>query len=116
MHHSISHPTVSDCRYTLLIIIFSVKALASSLGFSDVSLNSLDATSDRDFIAEYMMWASLLMTHASQFAEDMIIMNMSRCMEMSDAYCTGSSLMPQKKNPGLTMISTTCYVGRQYSI
>jgi argininosuccinate lyase len=74
-------------------------ALAESLGFSDVSLNSLDATSDRDFIAEFMSWASLLMVHLSQFAEDVIILNMQKCVTMSDAYSTGSSLMPQKKNP-----------------
>jgi argininosuccinate lyase len=74
-------------------------ALALALDFAEVSLNSLDATSDRDFIAEYMTWASLLMVHASQFAEDLIIMNTNRMIMMSDAYCTGSSLMPQKKNP-----------------
>ena len=75
------------------------ETLASSLNFEDISLNSLDATSDRDFIAEFMSWASLLMVHVSQFAEDVIILNMQRCIAMSDAYCTGSSLMPQKKNP-----------------
>lgn len=73
--------------------------LARDLNFSDVSLNSLDATCDRDFIAEYMSWASLFMVHASQFAEDVIIMNNQRCIILSDAYSTGSSLMPQKKNP-----------------
>lgn len=46
-----------------------------------------------------MSWASLLMVHMSQFAEDVIILNMQKCLIMSDAYCTGSSLMPQKKNP-----------------
>lgn len=74
-------------------------ALAASLGFSDCSLNSLDAVADRDFVAEFMNWASLLMVHLSQFAEDVIIMNMQQCITMSDAYSTGSSLMPQKKNP-----------------
>lgn len=74
-------------------------ALAQDLLFEDVSLNSLDATSDRDFVVETMNWASLMMVHLSQFAEDVIILNMQQCMKMSDAYCTGSSLMPQKKNP-----------------
>lgn len=73
--------------------------LQHSLEFEDLSLNSLDATSDRDFVAEFMTWASLLMVHVSQFAEDVIILNMQQCLKMSDAYCTGSSLMPQKKNP-----------------
>lgn len=74
-------------------------ALAKSLNFNDVSLNSLDATCDRDFVAEFMSWASLLMVHLSQFAEDCIILNSNQALQMSDAYCTGSSLMPQKKNP-----------------
>jgi argininosuccinate lyase len=75
------------------------EALGRDLGFADVSINSIDATSDRDFVAEFMNWASLLMVHLSQFAEDVIILNMQQCIKMSDAYCTGSSLMPQKKNP-----------------
>ena len=72
-------------------------ALGQALGFAEVSLNSLDATSDRDFVAEFLSWASLLMVHLSQFAEDCIILNSGQCLQMSDAYCTGSSLMPQKK-------------------
>lgn len=75
------------------------KALSESLGFVDITLNSIDAVCDRDFVAEFMNWASLLMVHLSQFAEDAIILNMQQCIRMSDAYCTGSSLMPQKKNP-----------------
>lgn len=75
------------------------ESLGASLAFADITLNSLDATSDRDFVSEFMSWASLLMVHISQFAEDVIILNMQRCLSMSDAYCTGSSLMPQKKNP-----------------
>lgn len=75
------------------------EALGTSLDFEDITLNSLDAVSDRDFVAEFLSWAALLMVHISQFAEDVIIMNMQKCLNMSDAYCTGSSLMPQKKNP-----------------
>lgn len=75
------------------------QSLSDALGFKEISYNSLDAVSDRDFIAEYMNWGSLLMVHLSQFAEDVIILNMQQCLTMSDAYCTGSSLMPQKKNP-----------------
>ena len=75
------------------------EALAAALEFKEVSLNSIDATSDRDFVAEFMNWASILMVHLSQFAEDVIILNTQKCVTMSDAYCTGSSLMPQKKNP-----------------
>jgi argininosuccinate lyase len=73
--------------------------IAEQLKFDSVSFNSLDATSDRDMVAEYMMWASLMLVHVSQFAEDVIILNFQKMLTMSDAYCTGSSLMPQKKNP-----------------
>jgi argininosuccinate lyase len=73
--------------------------LAQDLGFQGFSFNSLDATCDRDPIAEYMQWASLLTVHISQFAEDVIILNLLKGITISDAYSTGSSLMPQKKNP-----------------
>jgi argininosuccinate lyase len=75
------------------------KELAKNLGFDDISLNSLDATCDRDFVIEMLNWSSLLMIHLSQFAEDLIINNLHKTIKLSDAYCTGSSLMPQKKNP-----------------
>ena len=74
-------------------------ALATSLQFDDITLNSLDSVSDRDTIAEFMSWAALCMTHLSQFSEDLIIYNYTKCVSLSDAYATGSSLMPQKKNP-----------------
>jgi len=74
--------------------------LAEELGFvGGVTLNSLDATCDRDFVVEYLMWHTLLLTHISQFAEDVIIFNYSKAVVISEAYSTGSSLMPQKKNP-----------------
>ncbi|GBG28213.1 Argininosuccinate lyase [Hondaea fermentalgiana] len=77
-------------------------ALAEDIGFSQgPSWNSLDATSDRDFVVEFLFWASLTGVHISKFAEDCIIYssNEFKYMAMSDAYSTGSSLMPQKKNP-----------------
>src|SRR6056300_720336 len=73
--------------------------LAKELGFDGVTSNSLDSVCDRDFVVEFLMWHSLLLTHLSQFAEDLIIHNMLKCVTMDDAYATGSSLMPQKKNP-----------------
>ncbi|TMW55526.1 hypothetical protein Poli38472_010408 [Pythium oligandrum] len=75
------------------------ETLASALGFSKVTPNSLDAVCDRDFIAEFMFWASMLMVHFSQLSEDLIIYNTLKFVTMADAYSTGSSLMPQKKNP-----------------
>jgi argininosuccinate lyase len=73
--------------------------LAKELGFDGVTSNSLDATCDRDFVVEFLMWSSLLLTHISQMAEDLIITNLLRGVTIDDAYATGSSLMPQKKNP-----------------
>jgi argininosuccinate lyase len=73
--------------------------LASELGFDSVTPNSLDAVCDRDFVVEFLMWATLLCTHLSQFAEDVIITNLLKGVVIDDAYATGSSLMPQKKNP-----------------
>jgi len=73
--------------------------LAAELGFDGVTLNSLDATCDRDFVVEFLMWSTLLLTHLSQLAEDLIITNLLRGVVIDDAYATGSSLMPQKKNP-----------------
>ena len=75
--------------------------LAERLGFSDVIGNSLQAVSDRDFVVEIMFWCSLFMNHISRFSEDLIIYSTAEFnfVKLSDAYSTGSSLMPQKKNP-----------------
>ncbi|KAJ1926463.1 argininosuccinate lyase [Tieghemiomyces parasiticus] len=75
--------------------------LASELGFRGVIQNSLVAVSDRDFVSEFLFWASLTMVHVSRFAEDLIIYSSSEFgyVTLADAYSTGSSLMPQKKNP-----------------
>ncbi|CAM9212895.1 unnamed protein product, partial [Choristocarpus tenellus] len=73
--------------------------LRDELGFTSITLNSMDTVCDRDFCVEYMWWASLTLTHLSQLAEDLIILNYTKSVSLSDAYSTGSSLMPQKKNP-----------------
>jgi len=75
--------------------------LADELGFSEVSLNALDSVSDRDYLIEFQSAASILMMHFSRFCEELIIWNTSEFgfVEMDDAYSTGSSIMPQKKNP-----------------
>jgi len=73
--------------------------LAEELGFDGVTSNSLDSVCDRDFVVEFLMWSTLLLTHLSQFAEDVIITNLLKGVDIDDAYSTGSSLMPQKKNP-----------------
>jgi argininosuccinate lyase len=74
---------------------------ARRLGFRDISDNSLDAVSDRDFAAEFIFDASLIMTHLSRFAEELILWSSSEFgfVALDDAYTTGSSIMPQKKNP-----------------
>ena len=75
--------------------------LARELGFDAVSENSLDAVADRDFILEFLSWAAILGTHLSSLAEDVILYASSEFafLKLDDAYATGSSLMPQKKNP-----------------
>ena len=75
--------------------------LARELGFSQISQNSIDAVSDRDFIVEYQAAASLCMMHLSRLAEEIILWSSEEFnfIELDDAYATGSSIMPQKKNP-----------------
>jgi argininosuccinate lyase len=77
------------------------KLLASTLGFSRVVLNSMDASSDRDFVASFLYACSLTMVHLSRMAEDLILFTGEEhgFFELSDASATGSSMMPQKKNP-----------------
>ena len=74
---------------------------ARELGFKDVSSNSMDAVSDRDFVLEYIFCLSMIMMHLSRLSEELILWASSEfCyIELPDAYCTGSSIMPQKKNP-----------------
>lgn len=75
--------------------------LAQNLGFRRATLNSLDAVSDRDHVIEFLSTASISMMHMSRFAEDLIFYNSGEAgfVEMSDLVSSGSSLMPQKKNP-----------------
>ncbi|MGZ5435279.1 MAG: argininosuccinate lyase [Pyrinomonadaceae bacterium] len=77
------------------------EAVARSLGFDSSSRNSLDAVSDRDFVIEFISAASLVMVHLSRLAEDVILYTTTEFgfFEFGDAVATGSSLMPQKKNP-----------------
>ena len=76
---------------------------AKQLGFDGVCLNSLDGVSDRDFCVELMSAVSVLMMHLSRFSEEIILWSSweFRFVELSDAYTTGSSIMPQKKNPDM---------------
>ncbi|GAB4541531.1 MAG: argininosuccinate lyase [Anaerolineae bacterium] len=74
--------------------------LARELGFDAIALNSMDAVSDRDYLVEFLSWASLTMIHLSRLAEDLIFYSSRELgfVEIADVYATGSSLMPQKKN------------------
>jgi len=76
---------------------------AELLGFSGVYQNSLDAVSDRDFILEFLSNSSMLMMHLSRFAEEIILWSSEefRFIELDDTFSTGSSIMPQKKNPDM---------------
>jgi argininosuccinate lyase len=77
------------------------KSTAKQLGFSDISYNSIDATSDRDFCAEFVFDCALIAAHLSRWAEDWIIYSSNEFsfVRIDDAYCTSSSMMPQKRNP-----------------
>ncbi len=76
-------------------------AVARALGFRQPTANSLDAVSDRDFVAEFLSAAAILMMHLSRWAEEWILWTTSEFgfIDLPDAFCTGSSMMPQKKNP-----------------
>ncbi|WP_163971405.1 argininosuccinate lyase [Oceanobacillus halotolerans] len=76
-------------------------AVAQDLGFDYVYPNSMDAVSDRDFILEFMSIGSIMMMHISRLAEEMVIWSSQefQFIELDDSFCTGSSIMPQKKNP-----------------
>jgi argininosuccinate lyase len=104
---------MSDCRRRLNRLPLGAAALAgttfaidrervaSTLGFEDVCRNSLDAVSDRDFAIEFCAAAALVMTHVSRMAEELVIWMSPRVgfIDIADRFCTGSSIMPQKKNP-----------------
>lgn len=75
--------------------------VAKELGFDRVSANSIDGVSDRDFVIEFNANAAILMMHLSRLCEELLLWSSSefKFIELSDAFCTGSSIMPQKKNP-----------------
>ena len=77
------------------------KFVADLLGFSDITMNSLDGVSDRDFVLELASCLSIIMMHTSRFSEEHILWSSNEFsfVEMDDAFSTGSSIMPQKKNP-----------------
>jgi argininosuccinate lyase len=75
--------------------------VAELLDFPEVTRNSLDSVSDRDFALEFMSASAILMMHLSRFSEELILWSTSefKFIDLSDGFCTGSSIMPQKKNP-----------------
>ncbi len=89
--------------------------VAEKLGFSDVTANSLDGVSDRDFVLEAAFDFSVIMMHLSRFSEEIILWNTNEFsfIELDDAYSTGSSIMPQKKNPDIAEL-TRGKTGRVY--
>jgi len=83
------------------------EAIAKALGFQRVTQNSLDAVSDRDFAADFLYSLAMIGIHLSRFSEDLIIWSTTEFgfIEFSDAFATGSSLMPQKKNPDMAELT-----------
>ena len=104
---------LADCRRRVDTMPLGAAALAGTtfpidrahtaelLAFSRIAENSLDAVSDRDFAIEFAAWASLTMTHLSRFSEELVLWTSAQFgfVELPDRFCTGSSIMPQKKNP-----------------
>jgi argininosuccinate lyase len=104
---------LADCRRRMNVMPLGAAALAGTtfpidrsytaelLGFDRPAENSLDAVSDRDFAIEFTAGAAILMMHLSRFSEELILWSSSQFgfIELSDSFCTGSSIMPQKKNP-----------------
>jgi len=104
---------LADCRQRANVMPLGAAALAGTtypidrtytaalLGFDAPAGNSLDAVSDRDFAIEFTAAASILIMHLSRFSEELILWSSAQFgfIELSDAFCTGSSIMPQKKNP-----------------
>jgi argininosuccinate lyase len=104
---------LEDCRKRVNILPLGAAALAGTsfpidrpmvaelLEFDDVCQNSLDAVSDRDFAIEFCSASALIMTHISRFSEEIVIWMSPRVgfIDLADRFCTGSSIMPQKKNP-----------------
>ena len=107
---------LGDCRKRMNVCPIGSCALAGTtyptdrrfearkLGFDDITRNSIDGVSDRDFCVELMSAVSILMMHLSRFSEEIILWASweFKFIELSDAYTTGSSIMPQKKNPDVT--------------
>src|SRR5947199_184151 len=104
---------LADCRRRVNVLPLGAAALAGTtfpidrervareLGFEGVAENSLDAVSDRDFAIEFSGCAALAMMHLSRFAEELILWSSARFgfVKIPDRFCTGSSIMPQKRNP-----------------
>jgi hypothetical protein len=80
---------------------------ANKLGFENLCLNSMDGVSDRDFCVEFLACASLIMVHLSRFSEEIILWSSweFKFIELDDAFTTGSSIMPQKKNPDMAELT-----------
>jgi argininosuccinate lyase len=96
-------------------IVLDRALLARLLGFSRVSENSMDAVSDRDFACEFLAASAVIGMHLSRLSEDLVLWSTSefRFLQLSDAFTTGSSLMPQKKNPDVAEL-TRGKTGRLY--
>ncbi|HEX4632155.1 MAG TPA: argininosuccinate lyase [Chthoniobacterales bacterium] len=91
------------------------EAIARDLGFAKISQNSLDAVGDRDFVAEFLFGIALIGMHLSRFSEELVLWSTTEFgfITFSDAFSTGSSLMPQKKNPDMAEL-TRGKTGRLY--
>ena len=92
---------LGSCALAGTTLLIDRKYVAELLGFDSVSENSMDSVADRDFSLEFLSCASILMMHTSRMAEELVLWSSEEFsfIELSDAFTTGSSIMPQKKNP-----------------
>src|SRR6185437_13038055 len=88
-------------------IVLDRESIARELGFAKLSQNSLDAVGDRDFVAEFLFCLAMIGMHLSRLSEELVLWSTSEFgfIEFSDAFATGSSLMPQKKNPDMAELA-----------
>jgi argininosuccinate lyase len=112
------HQRLLECRARVNVLPLGAAALAgtsfpidreftaAALGFDSIAENSLDAVSDRDFALEFAASAALIMTHLSRMSEELVLWSSDQFgfVDLGDAFCTGSSIMPQKKNPDVAEI------------
>lgn len=111
----VNRSPLGACALTGTTFAIDKQYVASALGFDGVYINTLDAVSDRDFVVEFLATSSIIMMHISRLSEELILWSSQEFnfIQFDDAFCTGSSIMPQKKNPDVVELGRA-KTGRVY--